>query len=371
MPADLMRVHHHGEDHRKDQCQNLLGKTLVGKTSVARTVRRREVVTLLGGMAGVMAAWPLAARGQEGSRIRRIAALFPFAEGDPDGQRALEAFRRGLQELGWTENLNIHIDVRWGGGNVERTRAYADELVALSPDVIFAYFNAQLAPLSRATRTIPIVFVGASDPVGAGYVASLARPGGNITGFTLYEPSLAGKWLDILKEIAPAVARVGLMVNPDTAILHGTFYAKTFASACAKLSVEPITMKVHSPADIEAAVQSLGKQPKGGLIVAPDTFSETYGELIVSLAAQYGVPTVYAIPRFAAKGGLASYGADVSDTERRAASYVARILRGDNPAELPVQAPVKFSLLINTKAAKALGLDIPPMLLAQADQVIE
>ncbi len=322
-------------------------------------------------MLGGMAAWPLAAQGQEGSRIRRIAALFPFAPGDADGQRALEAFRQGLKEFGWTENLNIRINVRWGGGNVGRTRVYAAELVALSPEVIFAYFNAQLAPLSRATRTIPIVFVGASDPVGAGYVASFARPGGNITGFTLYEPSLAGKWLDILKEIAPGIARVGLMVNPDTAILHGTFYSNAFASASGKLSIEPVTMSVHSPAEIEAAIQSLGKQPKGGLIVAPDTFSETYGELIVSLTARNGVPTVYAIPRFAMKGGLVSYGPDVRDTERRAASYVARILRGDNPAELPVQAPVKFNLLINSKTAKALGLDIPPMLLAQADEVIE
>jgi putative ABC transport system substrate-binding protein len=189
--------------------------------------RRREFLRLLG---GIVAAWPLAAQAQENGRVRRIAALFPFTEGDADGQRAIEAFRRGLQESGWTENLNIRIDIRWGGGNVGRTRAYAAELVALSPEVIFAYFNAQLAPLSRATRTIPIVFVGASDPVGAGYVASLARPGGNITGFTLYEPSLAGKWLEVLKEIAPGIARVGLMVNPDTAILHGTFYSNAFAS---------------------------------------------------------------------------------------------------------------------------------------------
>ena len=199
----------------------------------------------------------------------------------------------------------------------------------------------------------------------------LARPGGNITGFTLYEGTLAGKWLEILKEIAPGIARVGLMVNPDTAILHGTLYSNAFASASGELSVEPVTMKVHSPTDIEAAIQSLGKRPKGGLIVAPDTFSETYGELIISLAAQYGVPTIYAIPRFARKGGLISYGPDVLDTVRRAASYVARILRGDKPAELPVQTPVKFNLLINTKTAKAIGLDIPPTLLAQADEVIE
>jgi len=331
-----------------------------------QSMRRREFITLLGGMA-----WPLEVQAQEGSRVRRIATLFPFAEGDADGPQALNAFREGLQEFGWTENLNIGIDVRWGGGNVERTRAYAAELVKLSPDVIFAYFNAQLAPLSRATRTIPIVFVGASDPVGAGYVASLARPGGNITGFTLYEGTLAGKWLEILKEIAPGIARVGLMVNPDTAILHGTLYSNAFASASGELSVEPVTMKVHSPTDIEAAIQSLGKQPKGGLIVAPDTFSETYGELIISLAARYGVPTIYAIPRFARKGGLISYGPDVLDTVRRAASYVARILRGDKPAELPVQTPVKFNLLINTKTAKAIGLDIPPTLLAQADEVIE
>ena len=213
-------------------------------------MRRREFITLLGGAA---VAWPLAVRAQQG---KRVAALWPFTEGDVEGQALFAVFRQGLRELGWA---NVQIDSRWGGGNIERTGAYAAELVRLSPDVIFAYFNAQLAPLSRETRTIPIVFVGASDPVGAGYVASLPRPGGNVTGFTLYEQTLAGKWLGLLKEVTPGIARVALLINPDTAILHGTFYSQAFEAAAASLSIEPIIAKVYTPADIEAAIGSLGK----------------------------------------------------------------------------------------------------------------
>jgi putative ABC transport system substrate-binding protein len=332
-------------------------------------IRRREFIMLLGG--GAAAAWPLAARAQQRGGLRRIGALVPFAEGDAEGQATLEAFRQRLRELGWSENRTIQIDDRWGGGNVERTQAFATEVVALSPDVIFAYFNAQLAALSRATRTIPIVFVGASDPVGAGYVASLARPGGNITGFTLYEPSLAGKWLGILKEIVPGIARVALMVNPDTAILRGTLYSRAFAAAAATLSIDPITATVHTPADIETVITALGQQSASGLIVAPDTFSETHGELIISLTGRHRVPAVYAISRLANKGGLVSYGPDVRDAVRRAASYVDRVLRGDSPSELPVQAPIKFETILNLKTAKALGLAVPPGLLVAADEVIE
>jgi putative ABC transport system substrate-binding protein len=326
---------------------------------------RREFITLVGGTA---ATWPLEARAQHANRIRGVAALWPFNEGDTEGQAQFSAFQQGLRELGWAD---IRIESRWGGGNVERTRAYAAELVGLSPDVIFAYFNAQLAPLSRETRTIPIVFVGASDPVGAGYVASLPHPGGNITGFTLYEPSLAGKWLGVLKEVTPGLARVALLINPDTAVVRGTFYSQAFEAAAASLGIEAIIAKVHSPADIETAIDSLGKQPGGGLIVAPDTFSEINGDLIVSLAAQHRVPAVYAISRFAKSGGLMSYGPNTSDAARRATSYVDRILRGEKPADLPVQAPVKFDLVVNLKAAKALGLVMPESFLLRADEVIE
>jgi putative tryptophan/tyrosine transport system substrate-binding protein len=328
-------------------------------------MKRRAFITLLG---GALATVPVAARAQQPNRTRRVAALWPFAEANAEGQLQSAAFRQGLREFGWGD---VQVESRWGGGDVERTRAHAAELVALSPDVIFAYFNAQLAPLARATRTIPIVFVGASDPVGAGYVASLPRPGGNITGFTLYEATLAGKWLGMLKEVTLGIARVALLINPDTAILRGTFYSKEFEAAAALLGIEPVMAKVFSAADIEAAMVSLAKQPGSGLIVAPDTFSEINGDFIVSLAAQHRVPAVYAISRFAMRGGLMSYGPNATDAIKRATSYVDRILRGEKPADLPVQAPVKFDLVVNIKAAKALGLTLPESFLLRADQVIE
>jgi putative ABC transport system substrate-binding protein len=328
-------------------------------------MRRREFVGLLGGVAVV--AWPAAARAQA-NRTKRVAALWPFNEGDADGQTVSAALRDGLHELGWA---NAQIESRWGGGNVERTRAYAAELVGLSPDVIFAYFNTQLGSLSRETGTIPIVFVGASDPVGAGYVASLPHPGGNITGFTLYEPTLAGKWLGALKEVTPGIARVALLINPDTAIVRGTFYSQAFETAAASLGIVPIFAKVHNTQDIETEIGALGKQPGSGLIVAPDTFSEVNGDLIVSLAAQHRVPAVYAISRFARRGGLMSYGPNIPDAVKRATTYLDRVLRGEKPADLPVQAPVKFDLVVNLKAAKALGLTIPESFLLRADEVIE
>ena len=328
-------------------------------------MRRREFILFAG---GAVAAWPFAARAQQGNRVRRVAALWPFTEDNPEAQTLFAALRQGLREFGWTD---IHIDSRWGGGNIARTQAYAAELVASAPDVIFAYFNSQLAPLSRATRTIPIVFVGASDPVGAGYVASLAHPGGNITGFTLYEPSLAGKWLGALKEVAPKIVRVALMINPDTAILHGTFYTQSFEDAAAALGIEPVIAKVYSPADIETTIGSLGKQPGSGLMVAPDTFSEINGDLIVSLAAEHRVPAVFAIGRFAKRGGLMSYGPDTMAALRRATGYLDRVLRGEKTADLPVQAPTKFELVVNLRAARALGLTIAESFLLRADEVIE
>jgi putative ABC transport system substrate-binding protein len=332
------------------------------------TIGRRE---LLAALSGAILAWPLAARAQQPERVRRIGALMPFTADDAEGKAIVAALRRGLQELGWTDGRNIRVEYRWGGRNVERTRAYAAELVGLSPDLIFAFFNAQLGPLSRETRTIPIVFVGASDPVGAGYVASFARPGGNITGFTLYEPSFAGKWLGVLKETAPAVARVAIMVNPDTAILRGTFYLREFETAAATFKVEPITTKVHSISDIEAAIMVLGQQPHSGLIVAPDTFTLTHAEHIITLAARHRLPAVYGFRQSAAIGGLISYGPDTLDTVQRSASYIDRVLKGEKPGDLPVQAPTKYELVINLKTAKALGLEVPPTLLARADEVIE
>jgi putative ABC transport system substrate-binding protein len=256
-------------------------------------------------------------------------------------------------------------------GNVERAQTYAAELVALAPDAVFAIANAQLRLLSRATRTIPIVFVGASDPVGGGYVQSVARPGGNVTGFTLFEASMAGKWLSALKEVAPALTRVAIMVNPETGMLRGTFYLREFETAAAALAVEPATAVVRSAKDIEAAIVALGHHRNSGLIVAPDGFTQAYDTFIVDLAARHRVPTIFGVGNFARSGGLMSYGPDLVEACRRAADYVDRILKGAKPADLPVQAPTKYELVINLKAAKALGLTVPPSLLVRADEVIE
>jgi putative ABC transport system substrate-binding protein len=334
-------------------------------------MRRREFITLIGGAAASYVSWPLAARAQQPERMRRIGALMDTDESNAEGQARIAAFRQGLRQLGWTEGRNIRIDLRWGGGNVERTRDFATELVRLSPDVIFAYAVAQLAPLSRETRTIPIVFVGASAPVEDGFVASFAHPGGNITGFTQYEPSMVGKWLAALKEIAPAIARVAIIVNPETAPMRGTFYLREFETAAATLAIEPVTRFVHSADDIENAMTALGKTPNSGLIVAPETFTTANRELFIALAQRNRVPTIYALRQFTVSGGLMSYGPDTVDTVRRATGYIDRILRGERPGELPVQTPTKFELVINAKTAKALGIEIPPTLLVRADEVIE
>jgi putative ABC transport system substrate-binding protein len=330
-------------------------------------MRRRDFVAGLGSTV----AWPFVARAQQPDRMRRVGVLMDTAESNSDGQARIAAFREVLQGLGWTEGRNIQIDYRWGGGDVERTHAYAAELVSFKPDVIFAYAAAQLAPLSRKTKTIPIIFVGASAPVEDGYIASYPRPGGNITGFTQYEPSMVGKWLAALKEVAPSIVRVALMVNPDTAPLRGTFYSNAFKSAAAALAVEPIAANVHSASDIETAMASLGRRPDSALIVAPETFTTANRELIIALAAHHRLPAIYGLRPFPLSGGLMSYGPDSIDTVQRAASYVDRILRGEKPADLPVQAPIKFEMIINLKTAKALGLTVPPDLLVAADEVIE
>jgi putative tryptophan/tyrosine transport system substrate-binding protein len=330
-------------------------------------MRRRDFITLLGGAA----AWPLAARAQQPDGMRRIAALIDTDESNSDGQTRVAALRQTLQQLGWTEGRNIQIDLRWGGGDVERTRGFAAELVRLAPDVIFAYAKAQLAPLARETRTIPIVFCGASAPIEDGFIASFAHPGGNITGFTQYEPSMVGKWLGALKEIAPALGRVAIVVNPETAPLSGTFYLREFETAAATFGVDPITNFVHSAADVEAAMAALGQAPNSGVIVAPETFTTALRQLFIALAERNRVPAIYGLRQFPATGGLISYGPDTVDTVRRAAGYIDRILRGEKPAELPVQAPTKFEFVINVKTAKALGLTIPETFFIRADEVIE
>ena len=330
-------------------------------------MKRRAFIAGLGSAA----AWPLVARAQSEDRVRLIGALMDTADSNAEGQARIAAFRQELQRLGWTDGRNVRIDLRWGGGDVERTRQYAAELVGLKPDVIFAYAAAQLAPLSRETRTIPIVFVGASAPVEDGYVASFAHPGGNITGFTQYEPSIVGRWLEALKEIAPAIKHVAVVVNPKTAPMHGRFYERAFGTAAASLGVEPAMRFVGSAGDIESALAEFEGRPGSALIVAPETFTTANCELFVALAARMRIPAIYGLRQFPATGGLMSYGPDTVDTVRRAAAYVDRILRGENPAGLPVQAPTKFELVINLKTAKTLGLSVPPTLLARADEVIE
>jgi putative ABC transport system substrate-binding protein len=331
-------------------------------------MRRRDLIALIGSAA---VAWPRATRAQQPDGMRRIAALMDTDENNSDGKVRVAALMQTLQQLGWTEGRNLQVDLRWGGGDVEHTRGLASELIHLSPDVIFAYAKAQLAALSQETRTIPIVFCGASAPVADGFIASFARPGGNITGFTQYEPSIVGTWLGTLKEIAPAIRQVAIVVNPETAPLRGSFYLHEFENAAAALGVKPITNFVHNEAEVEAAIAALGQAPTSGLIVAPETFTTAHRKLIIALADRNRVPAIYGLRQFPETGGLMSYGPDTVDTVRRAAGYIDRILRGQKPADLPVQAPTKFEFVINLKTAKALGLDPPSALLIRAEKVIE
>jgi putative ABC transport system substrate-binding protein len=328
-------------------------------------MRRRDFVTLLGGAA---TAWPLAARAQQSEPMRRIGVLMAFNENDPEPQAWLSGFMQGLAELGWTYGRNLRMDVRWSAGEVDRMRMFAKTLV--DPDVILANSTPVTALLQRETRTIPIVFVAVTDPVGANFVASLPRPGGNITGFGDAETAMVGKWLELLKEIAPGINRIAAMFNPDTAAGGGSYFLAPLEAGAQLLKVELITARVHSDAKIEQTISSLGREP-GGLIVVPDGFMVVHRAPIISLAARYNVPAVYWQSLFAKGGGLLSYGADYSDLFRRAAPYVDRILRGTKPSDLPVQLPVKFKMSINLNTAKALGIEVPSQLLAQADEVIE
>ena len=329
-------------------------------------MKRREFITVLGGAA----AWPLAARAQQGERMRRIGVLMSLAETDPEAQARVAAFRKGLQTLGWAEGRNVHIDIRWAASDAALMQRFAKELIALQPDLILSHNTPTTASLLQQTRTIPIVFVIVSDPVGSGFVASFPRPGGNITGFTNIEPTMAGKWLELLKEIAPSVARVALLFNPATAP-YAEYYLGPLKAAAASLAVAAIAEPVRDAPELESVVAAHAREPNSGLLVMPDSFMNVHSADIVSLAARHRLPAVYPFHFFARGGGLLSYGNDLFDSFRRAAGYVDRILKGEKPADLPVQAPVKFNLVINLKTARTLGLDVPPSLLATADEVIE
>jgi putative ABC transport system substrate-binding protein len=330
-------------------------------------MKRREFITLLGGAA---AAWPLAARAQQGERVRRIGFLQGLAESDPEAQARIVAFRQALEALGWTEGRNIHIDYRFAGGEPARVQAYAIELVNAAPDLIVAVSTPAAAALKQATRTIPIVLAVVNDPLGQGFVASLARPGGNITGFANIEFTIVGKWLELLKEMAPSVRRVAIIFNPLTAPYYPVFL-RELGAAPARLPAELAATPVRDEGEIEAAIAALAREPGGGLIAASDLFTNTHRALIMALAERHRLPAVYANRQIVAEGGLMSYGPDQVDIARRAASYVDRILKGATPAELPVQQPTKFELAINLKTAKALGLTVSLNLQQLADEVIE
>ena len=329
-------------------------------------MRRREFIAVLG---GAMVAWPLAARAQQPERIRRIGMLMNLAADDPESQRRMTAFVQGLQQLGWTDGRNVRIDVRWGAADADRYRRYAAELVALEPDVILAATAAVTGVMRRATRTVPIVFVQVIDPVGGGFVESLARPGGNVTGFMQYEYGLSGKWLELLKEIAPGVTRAAVLRDPGDPAQIGQFAAIQSMAPSLAMVVSPLN--VHEAPEIERAVTAFARSSNGGLIVPGSALATLHRDLIVTLAARYKLPGVYSNPVFATDGGLISYGPDRVDQYRRAAGYVDRILKGEKPADLPVQGPTKYETILNLKTAKALGLDVPATVLARADNVIE
>ena len=327
--------------------------------------RRRDFITLLGGAA---VAWPLAGRAQQGERVRRIGVLMNLAADNPEVSVRFAAFLQGLQELGWAIGRNLRIDTRWGAGDIERYRKYAAELIALEPDVILSG-GAATGPLQQATRKVPIVFAAVVDPVGAGLVASLARPGGNTTGFTQFEYGISAKWLELLKQIAPGVMQVAVLRDPTIGAGIAQFAA--MQSVAPSLGVELRPADVRGTDEIERAVKAFAGGSNGGLIITSSTLAIVHRELIITLAARHRLPAVYPSRLFVTGGGLAAYGPDTIDLYRRAAGYVDRILKGEKPADLPVQASTKYELAINLKTAKVLGLEVPPMLLARADEVIE
>ena len=333
-------------------------------------MKRREFILALGGAAASSASWPLTARAQQDGRVRRIGVLMGYAENDPEAQIRLTAFKQALLVLGWSEDRNLRIDLRWTSGDVNRASTFAKELVALHPEVIMSNTTPATAAFQRETKTIPIVFTVVSDPVGAGFVESLPRPGGNITGFINLEPTIGGKWLELLKEIAPRVTRVTVMFNPETAP-YAEYYLQSLEAAATKYGVKTLTSHVRSENEIEAIISALGREPGGGLVAMTDGFMTVHRKSVIDLTKQHKVPLMFFVSSGAREGALISYGVDISDILRRSASYVDQILRGAKPAELPVQIPTKFELDVNLKTAKALSIDVPASILFRADEVIE
>src|SRR5262245_43704262 len=331
-------------------------------------MRRREFIWLIGGAA----AWPVGALAQQPDEVRRIGVLVNTAADDPEGQASVEAFKQALQQLGWSESRNLRIDYRGGAaGDPDRIQTFAKELVALQPDVILARSTPVTAAFLKQTRTIAIVFTVVADPVGEHFVESLARPGGNATGFTYVESSLTGKWLELLKEIAPGIKRVAFIFDPKLAPGGGSYYTRLIEAAAPSFAVAPTVAPVRNAAEIERAIGEFVTEPKSGLVVLPDATTLVHRRLIVALAARHRVPAIYAFHDIIVDGGLISYGIDIVDQFRRAAGYVDRILKGAKPAELPVQLPTKFVMVINLKTAKGLGLDVPLLLQQRADEIIE
>ena len=330
-------------------------------------MRRREFIALFGSAA---ATWPLAAHAQQPERVRRIGVLMGFAESDSEGQAGIAAFRDGLQKVGWTEGRNIEIEIRWAAADVESMKQFAKELVALQPDLIVTSSTPATAAMLQQTRTIPVIFVLVGDPIGSGFVTSLARPGGNVTGFTPIVGSLGGKWVEVLRDIAPRVSKVTLVFNPPTAPFVEA-YVNAFRAAAASLGVEAIVGPVNDMSALQSLFTTQADEPNSGFVVIPDVFTIGHRAEIISLAARWRVPAIYWSRSFTESGGLISYGPYIPDEYLRAAPYVDRILKGAKPSDLPVQAPTKFELVINLKTAKALGLTIPDKLLATADEVIE
>ncbi|MGO9686741.1 MAG: ABC transporter substrate-binding protein [Beijerinckiaceae bacterium] len=328
-------------------------------------MRRRDLITLLG---GATLAWPRAARAQQAGPLRRIGVLIGFAESDPDVQSWFAAFRGALAKLGWTQGGNLRIELRWTGYDPDRMKAFAKELVDLRPDAILSVTTPVTNALVRETQTIPIVTV--ADPISSGFVASLGRPGGNVTGFALYEPGMGGKWLELLKQIAPGVTRVALLFNPATTV-PVKFYMSSIEAAATSFAIQASIAPVHAKDEIEGAIAALAGNPGAGLIVMPDLFNTINRDLIVALAARYRVPAIYFSRSLAESGGLISYGPDLGGQYTQAAGYIDRILKGEKPGDLPIQMPIKVPLVINLKTAKALGLDVPLQLQLRADEVIE
>jgi putative ABC transport system substrate-binding protein len=329
-------------------------------------MRRREFTTLLGGAI----AWPLVARAQQGERVRRIAVLMGFPN-DAQGQARITVIRQELSKLGWAEGRNAHIDIRWAAGDPGLTQTYAAELVRLEPDVIIANSSLGVNALLRETRTIPVIFMAVPDPVGQNFVKGLAHPGGNATGFSLIDFPMVAKWLQFLKELAPSISRVSFMFNPSSFPSGEAVYRVPLVAAAPSFKIEPRAALVLSPADVETTLLAIAREPGSGLIVPPDLFTIAHRELIIGLAAHHRLPTIYGLSLFVTEGGLISYGPEPIDLHRRAVLYVDRILRGEKPADLPVQTPTKFEMVINLKTARTLGLAVPPNLLALADEVIE